>query len=542
MIDLLTRLEPRTRSADLTPGLAARIRDAAWLLSRQWVFGEFDGEDAGTPIAATLTVEWHTVDRAHLSGGTVSLTGASAPPLNVLVERLPVRRYTSWTVRQRVDAGRELLRQLAQRGLTADRTGVLSNYPLAPATADFRIADPDGARLLDVVSGRLADGELLFHDAGPAGTYPVGVTPSSAAGSALDAWRRWIAVTISEAAPNDPPSPYDAERFESDFAVSSSSLNVKFEADGYRGRDLDWFAFDVTSGDAATAAPTTKTFQVVPTPVRFRGMPSPRYWEFEDSVLDLGAVDAAPSDLARVALLEFAFAYGNDIFFCPMQLPIGTFSTISSLRVADTFGISTSIPDATVSTAFARWSFFGMAVDDGSLRTGLLLPAVAGHTIEAAAVEEARLFRDEMANLVWAVEHSVEGDTGRPLQRGEVSARTRAAQPVPDTDAILRYHLQSAVPPEWFPLVLAQPSSDLRRMLVLQFLSPSTVSPQGRLLPPIGGLVHEAEIAREGLKLARQYLRARWIDGSTHVWTRITRSVGRGQGSSGLRYDTAEFS
>ena len=43
------RLEPRPRSPEVADTLAAKIRDPLWMLTRQWQFGEFQGEDAGSP-------------------------------------------------------------------------------------------------------------------------------------------------------------------------------------------------------------------------------------------------------------------------------------------------------------------------------------------------------------------------------------------------------------------------------------------------------------------------------------------------------------
>jgi hypothetical protein len=40
-------------------------------------------------------------------------------------------------------------------------------------------------------------------------------------------------------------------------------------------------------------------------------MPAARFWEFEDARVDFGAVDAAPQDLARMLLVEFAITYGK---------------------------------------------------------------------------------------------------------------------------------------------------------------------------------------------------------------------------------------
>ena len=47
-----TRLESRTRSEDMRSNLQAQIHDPVWQLARQWQFGEFHGEDAGSPVTA----------------------------------------------------------------------------------------------------------------------------------------------------------------------------------------------------------------------------------------------------------------------------------------------------------------------------------------------------------------------------------------------------------------------------------------------------------------------------------------------------------
>ena len=56
-----TRLEPLPREGSLARSLQAQVRDPLWMLSRQWQVGEFLGDDAGSPIQATLGVEMRTV-------------------------------------------------------------------------------------------------------------------------------------------------------------------------------------------------------------------------------------------------------------------------------------------------------------------------------------------------------------------------------------------------------------------------------------------------------------------------------------------------
>jgi hypothetical protein len=69
------------------------------------------------------------------------------------------------------------------------------------------------------------------------------------------------------------------------------------------------------------------------------------------------------------------------------------------------------------------------------------------------------------------------------------------------------------------------------------------VEAEGRILNPdvatpdrLG--IFEEEVPREGIRVTRSYQLTRWHDGSTHLWVGRRKRVGRGEGSSGLRFDT----
>jgi hypothetical protein len=49
--------------------------------------------------------------------------------------------------------------------------------------------------------------------------------------------------------------------------------------------------------------------------------------------------------------------------------------------------------------------------------------------------------------------------------------------------------------------------------------------------------VDEEEVPRAGTRVMQTYQRTRWTDGSVVVWLRVRRQTGRGEGSSGLRFD-----
>src|SRR6187551_2502023 len=56
-ITLWNRLEGRPRTANFDRALKAEVRDALWMIARQWQLGEFAGDDAGSPIFAKMHVE-----------------------------------------------------------------------------------------------------------------------------------------------------------------------------------------------------------------------------------------------------------------------------------------------------------------------------------------------------------------------------------------------------------------------------------------------------------------------------------------------------
>lgn len=86
--DLLARIEPIQRAEDLRPGLAARLLDPLWLLGRQWMLGEFDGEDAGTPVSVDYTLGHYPISRVR--AGNVELkVGNLGTPLERTIESLP---------------------------------------------------------------------------------------------------------------------------------------------------------------------------------------------------------------------------------------------------------------------------------------------------------------------------------------------------------------------------------------------------------------------------------------------------------------------
>ena len=84
-ITAYNRLEPVPRSKDPENSLKADVRDALWMLTRQWQYGEFRGEDAGSAVTAQILGEHTTIDRIQL-GDADAAAYDPGKPLEATVE------------------------------------------------------------------------------------------------------------------------------------------------------------------------------------------------------------------------------------------------------------------------------------------------------------------------------------------------------------------------------------------------------------------------------------------------------------------------
>ena len=572
------RLEPRSRNAEMNTSLQARVYDPLWLLARQWQLGEFQGEDNGSPVMARWRGEAGRLTRYH-SGAIAPNTQVNAPrydgsrmPLETRVERESVRRAREGTptpenLKLAAEAGLHFLRLLGQQPLSQSYGELFrSKFPFPPLTTEQREAlDPGSLSFLEIVGPRVPDGRRLYSALRPQSggrvklpaDLPVAQADVAEVEKAAEGWIEWCDAFFSEPAGGDPS--WSAERMEYAFSVGTrlSDREHVLTAQEYFEGHLDWYAFDsnaeVTLGGAADNALTEITRTVIPAPISFRGMPAARFWEFEDAQVDFGSVDAGPTDLARMLLVEFALTYGNDWFVIPIELDVGSLYRTRSLVITDTFGVRTLIkPASELGPPRSTWRMFQHSYLRGSGFTKpasnlFFLPPALLKSLESRPIEEVLFLRDEMANLAWAVERLIESPAEQPLNRFEayLEQRRRRGQESPQSpraaEEILRYRLTTDIPDYWVPLMPVRTEKGLRlkRGAVLKTDgSREPVHALGRILESGHELsLYEEEVPREGIRVTRKYEYTRWYDGSTHLWIGRRKQIGRGEGSSGLRFD-----
>jgi len=109
---------------------------------------------------------------------------------------------------------------------------------------------------------------------------------------------------------------------------------------------------------------------------------------------------------------------------------------------------------------------------------------------------------------------------------------------IDDIGPALYYRLASIVPENWIPYIAVRREGEDRSVRLVQasMLQNDHIKPKTLLLNSTP-IVNEETVSRAGVKTNLNFQRARWIDGSTHLWMGRSVGPGRGEGSSGLRFD-----
>lgn len=577
------RLEGRPRAPDFDRSLRAEVRDPLWMLCRQWQFGEFQGEDAGS--AATAKVQVRTARLNRYAGRTLQSTGYDDRlPLETQVEREAI----PFDLMTRARLGRYWLKLLNPIGNLKtrylERFGFLDPPP--GLAQDQLHSDRRAWQTFEALKGRAVDGGRLLqamraepdeHEAWLTGTVPNAGTRNKILATA-DVFQRNFLRLYSQPELTEDPS-WAESYLEYQFACaapadSEGTQQTVLVADQYHHGHLDWYSFDLDSAihlaDKPGAEIPTAGFETeepltfIPNPVEFPGMPNLRWWEFEDRKTDLGSIQPSTTDLATLILAEFGLVYGNDWSMVPYRLPVGVLSEVLGIVVTDVFGVHTLVQPTvnSIDGEGNQWGVYFLKDQQGaSMDRRLFIPPVLGKIQESAPLEKVILARDEMANMVWGIEQIIPNLAGGGIDGYEAASALQrffleTYQPPEvartDTGAAIQYRLGTQVSENWIPFIPVHiPGSNreirLQRGRMLRLVSGAlagAVEPRGTILrvgldqkPKQAYFLHEEEVPRAGIVVTRTYQRARWWDGRIYTWLGRRKQTGRGQGSSGLEFD-----
>lgn len=612
------RVEARCRTKEFDRGLQARTADPLWMLGRQWQVGEFQGEDAGSPIEVTLRHSTQPIEQVVLGDENEAVMLANQP-LEILVERETL--VLSW--RDRVQVGQEFERMVKQEFSpdgVATVTSIIEWYRKEHALLqpnDTTWADIDYAtrRFITFMHDRVVDGApLLSSRIIPPESVEFPADLLTRLHEVLDELEDWC-TRANMHTQSSRSKAWRGEQLDYRFDLNppddTGDDPTHLEAPDYRNGDLDWYSFSRKSalqGDWEEH----EAHSITPTRISVAGT-SARWWAFEDAITDFGKLDVAKPDLTRLALMEFALIYGDDWFSVPLPVRMSNLVSIDEFSVRDVFGEQTPVEmvqreqrgDPTTD-ALTSWEIFSLAtkgipetVNDSN---ALFIPSVAGFREESPALEEVRFLRDEGANMVWGVEHTLRNNLGLPvdgfdaqrernqrrieteinLLRQQIDAiDDELADPTitPERQAELEedktlalahiahleegprvssggvplYQLASSLPENWIPFIPADaspyrsgsfPSIRLLRAQMIRNIEnqqADRVTARSNLLEMKGDpllWLEEANVPSTGRRAQLTAQRIRWVDGKTYVWFGRKVTTGRGEGSSGLRFDS----
>lgn len=567
------RLEGRPRTHNFDKALKAEVRDALWMLCKQWQMGEFKGEDAGSPVFSKIKVNSSTLSEYRLGNGSTQPIKRNLP-IETLIEQkmIPMERNTSKiSLDIRLQLGKYWSKLLKSKSLNTYLSKYIQSYgfsvPAKDRSTDYIYAHKEELQQWLAISGRCIDGYEIIKIISLGESASKDIILDDAA---HEATIEELGVHLLKYFENNFVQPNngndawlpDKIEYKASFADNNSNKNNLTAEEYYHGH-LDWYAFNLESENSLNVQNQhLDTF--IPTAVEFDGMPDKRWWKFEDHKTSFGDVTPSTTDLSKLLLIEFGLTFANDWFLVPFDLPIGSIAEIQGLTVTNNFGDNIWI-EATEKgvTTLTNWSVFRQTSKESNKK--LFLSPSAIKVQESNPIEEIWLIRDEMANMVWGIEKVVPTSIGKGVQGGEYAIQKRqyhekvvGSIEVVDYAANVYYKAMTDVPENWIPFIPVHADGH-RRQIQLQrgsmlriidgdTLAPEKIKPLSNILregleikpKPLAYLIHEEEVTRAGTKVIQGFQRTRWLAGSVFVWFGAKKKTGRGEGNSGLAFDKLE--
>jgi hypothetical protein len=589
------RIEGRPRSTkNFDRALKAEVRDPLWMLSRQWQMGEFEGDDAGSPVLAKLRLDTTQLTKYQANGHGVQPMPDDIP-LEAQVEQKALP-HSVWLGKISLDlrlmAGRRWKRLLNETGLLGQLWSFsLEHFPIDlpdPKSADDAhiCAHPETWQAFAAVAGRVVDGLSLYQylkSGNLLTNLPGGNVLPDEPDDVVSAFVNWFDQLFLQ--PNDPEdNAWLPSHLEYQFKCSApqpKGEQVLTGTEYYHGH-LDWYNLNFdptikTLGEVDSTAPdevlgkTVRT--LLPTPVMFDGMPNTRWWAFEEGRVNYSYIHPGTQELSKLLFIEFGLVYANDWFLIPFDLPVGSLAKVKGMSVSNVFGenIWLEASGRGSDEDWDRWNMFSINIegpDEVPSDTSILLLPTVPKIQESRPIETVAFIRDEMANMVWGIETMIPLPHGESVTGSGAAARYRdhlqhlvneALLLEPESEeqeeeealAKIRYEIMNQIPENWIPFIPVHLDDgyreiQLQRAAMPRFLEnaassdkvrPRTVLLQEGLADKQPFFIQEEEIPRAGVNVYHSYQRTRWKNGRVIIWFGARKTTGRGQGSSGLAFD-----
>ncbi|HMD00791.1 MAG TPA: hypothetical protein VKH37_11590, partial [Ferruginibacter sp.] len=400
--------------------------------TKQWQMGELNADDAGSPVFAKININYSYLNK-YKAAANVAKGFESFIPLETKAEQKKIQFSKEGKITNidiRLQMGRYWLKMLKKQGLNY-ASQYIEKYgfdlPANIRSNDYVYANKEVWQQYAAISGRCIDGYKLYEHINEAASaitsIPADITALNILGNAFKAWYE----SMYYQPLNESDNAWVPNRLEYQFecAASAGAEEKTLAAKEYYSGQLDWHSFDIKPAVIANSGIKKQSFidTLIPSKVKFSGMPDTRWWKFEDGKTYLGDLHPSTTDLSKLLLTEFALLFSNDWFLIPCKLPIGSLSNIDGLVVKNNFGESFWVTATEVANTVGGlpWSMFKLHADQQN-NTLFLAPTIT-KVSESKPIEEVVLIRDEMANMVWGIEKQVPLSFGAGDKGNEVALR-----------------------------------------------------------------------------------------------------------------------
>ncbi|MFL5740209.1 MAG: hypothetical protein ACJ75B_08325 [Flavisolibacter sp.] len=557
------RLEGIPISPNYRKSLSAEVRDAMWMLSRQWQMGEFDGMDSGSAIKSKVLTEQQQMTHFGIGNDIFPLGQSFAKPLEMEIEQENIIPDLAF----RIESGK-LFRQIINDNnlelhleffLKKFKIQLLENaQPNTPEETLLSLIrqNNNDSEVFDSLKDRTLDGyeiyKLLDEDYEQWVNNTFSVVGTVEADSAINAGSDFKKQFVIF---------YGASLVKSNSAWLSNRLDYRFsiqnqedpskatilDAGAYSGDRLDWYDFNVRQKGAADI--TTRSNEFIPSAVTYPGMPKPRWWEMEENNINFGNINAKTTDLPTLMLIDFALLYSNDWLLIPFPMELNNICVIKGILVTDVFGYHTLIP-ALQRGSVTNWNKFSLfthvapqSVTDHAL---FYLAPTLLKPIQQDPLERVSFKRDEVSNLVWAFENIIPSSMGKGLRVYEIEQNQNKKETSisPEQEASLNYTLGKSVSFYQVPFIPVEILNQNHAQIRFQRATvPGTASPKSVLLTEVASpyYINEEEILNSGITVIRHWRRSRWIDGKVCQWVGREKQTGKSEGNNSLEFDVLSY-
>jgi hypothetical protein len=312
--------------------------------------------------------------------------------------------------------------------------------------------------------------------------------------------------------------PVDWDERKLEYTCDLECSGAKLHMDEYYSGDLDWYDFILEGDPNFTGKPVNK-INVIPTNAMYRGMPSIRYWAFEDGNVNFKSVIRDDENVLSTMLNIFSQLFGEDWYMVPLEQKTGTLRKILALNIKDNFNNTFQIgPIADGSTNNSLWSMFTLSNKNGTPPNGSLffLPNTITNLLESDDVEEVTFLRDEMMNMAWAVENRYEVD-GKHVDRNDELAMmenekdSNRAKRINRSGGLPLYTEMGEVPENWIPYFPVMMNAQSAQMVLkrgktapIEDVPYYPTNPKGKIIKE-STLVNEEEIPALPVSIVRKY-------------------------------------